>query len=206
MQSPPDAADEITATTLARSCVLIIFGGVFDLLDGRVARLTNRYTEFGVQLDSIADMVGFGLAPAMVLWAWKLSEMGALGMAATFWFVLCVAFRLARFNVNVKDTTWSLAGHTQGLTSTMAGGTVVTFVWVFSGYLLDVTPPPAWVVAVFTVWVGLLMVSSIPFRNFRDFQESKTARRLFAICLACCLTGGFLFDPSFFFAVGGSCT
>jgi CDP-diacylglycerol---serine O-phosphatidyltransferase len=196
------SADEITAAVISRSCVLVIFGGIFDLLDGRVARLTNRYTEFGVQLDTIADMVGFGLAPAMIVWSWQLSELGGLGMAVTFWFVLCVAFRLARFNVNVKDETWSLAGHTQGLTSTMAGGSLVTAVWVFNGYLHEAVTPPTWSISLFTAALGLLMVSSIPFRNFRDFRHNKVARRIFAVCLSCCLAGGFLFDPSIFWGVG----
>lgn len=195
------AADDITAQVISRACVLVIFGGVFDLLDGRVARLTNRYTEFGVQLDSIADMVGFGVAPAIILWAWKLSELGTFGMGVTFWLVLCVAFRLARFNVNSNDTIWSLVGHTQGLTSTMAGGILVTFVWVYNGYLKAAPQPPMWLIAAFAVLLGLLMVSSIPFRNFKDFRDNKLSRRLFAVALACSLTGGFLFDPSIFFGV-----
>ena len=95
--------------------MLVIFGGVFDLLDGRVARMTNRFTEFGVQLDSIADVLGFGLAPALIAWTWALKDLGAVGVAVTFWYVLCAAFRLARFNVGANDNSWPLYGHAQGL-------------------------------------------------------------------------------------------
>ena len=72
------AAPAPDADVMARACVLVIFGGVFDMMDGRVARVMNRYSEFGVQLDSIADVVGFGLAPALLAYVWKLQELGAV--------------------------------------------------------------------------------------------------------------------------------
>lgn len=188
--------------TISRACVLVIFGGIFDLLDGRVARMTNRFSEFGVQLDSIADVIGFAVAPALIAWAWALHDLGPLGVAVLFWYVLCAAFRLARFNVNTVERTWPFAGHSQGLTTTMAGGTLVTLVWVCNGYLEGLVAIPAWVVAACMTWYGLLMVSSIPFRNFKDMRRNKRARRLLAVALACCLVGAVVLDPSMWWGVG----
>lgn len=196
------AADEVTSELLARACVLVIFGGIFDLLDGRVARMTKRFSEFGVQLDSIADIVGFGVAPAMIAWTWVLQDLGHVGVAITFWYVLCAAFRLARFNVNTIEHTWSFPGHSQGLTSTMAGGVLVTFIWVFNGYLQHLPSPPAWSVGLLVFFLGSLMVSSIPFRNFKDLRRNKTARRYLALAFACCLTAAVVLDPSMLWGVG----
>jgi len=195
------AAPEVTPETLSRACVLVIFGGIFDLLDGRVARMTKRFSEFGVQLDSIADIVGFGVAPALLAWAWMLKDMGPIGVAITFWYVLCAAFRLARFNVDTSEKTWSLQGHSQGLTSTMAGGCLVTLIWVSNGYLAGVHVP-GFVVAGLVASLGLLMVSSIPFRTFRDLRRNRVARRLIGVGLASCLFGAVFLDPSMWWGVG----
>jgi CDP-diacylglycerol--serine O-phosphatidyltransferase len=188
--------------TLARAAVLIIFGGIFDMLDGRVARITGRHSEFGVQLDSLADFVGFGAAPALLAWAWCLHELGAVGVAAAFWYALATAFRLARFNVATAQTHWPFRGHSQGLTSTMGGGAFVTFCWVSNGWAAGwLNPPPAFVAA-FLAGLGLLMVSSLPFRNFRDLRGNRTARRILAPCMAACLVGAFAFDVSLFWGIG----
>jgi CDP-diacylglycerol--serine O-phosphatidyltransferase len=195
-------ASVITPEVLVRASVLVVFGGVFDLLDGRVARITKRFSEFGVQLDSIADIIGFGLAPAMIVFSWKLHELGSIGVAATFWFVLCAAFRLARFNVDTVQHRWQLEGHTQGLTSTMAGGSLVSFVWVSNGYLAAHLDPSPVLVAVITATLGGMMISSIPFRNGKDLRQSAYARRLFAVCLSTCLAAAFVFDFSMYWGLG----
>lgn len=193
---------ELTPAVLAQAATLIVFGGIFDMMDGRVARLTNRFSEFGVQLDSIADMVGFGVAPAVLVYAWSLHELGGLGVAVAVWYAICAAFRLARFNVNAVEHTWEFAGHSQGLTSTMAGGTLVTLVWVCNDYLIDVSIPPL-MVAMLTGWVAFLMISSIPFRNFKDLRHNRVARRLFAVFLASCIGGAVVLHPSMWFGIGG---
>ncbi len=191
-----------TPQTLSRASILVIFGGVFDLLDGRVARMTNRFTEFGTHLDSIADAFGFGLAPALIAWAWALHDLGPIGVAVTFAYVLCAAFRLARFNVDQATRSWPLDGHSQGLTTTMAGGSLVTFVWVSNGYLADLIHVPPIAVAALVVGLGLLMVSSIPFRNFKDLRDNRRARRILAVFLAACLAGAIVLDPSMLWGVG----
>lgn len=193
---------EVTPELLSRACLLIVFGGVFDLLDGRVARMTNRYSEFGVQLDSIADIVSFGVAPALLVYAWKLHEFGFPGVLIAFWFALAAAFRLARFNVNTTLGEWSLKGHSQGLTSTMAGGTLVTFIWVSNGWLASRFTPGPVLVSVVVALLGLLMVSSAPFRTFRDIRVNRTARGLLALSLSACLAGALVLHPSMWFGVG----
>jgi CDP-diacylglycerol--serine O-phosphatidyltransferase len=198
------SAPEPTPELLSRACVLVIFGGIFDLLDGRVAKITNRFTSFGAQLDSIADIVGFGVAPAVIAYAWMLQDLGAAGVAIAFWYVLTTAFRLARYNVNADEKTWPLRGHSQGLTSTMAGGCLVTLIWVSNGYMAETLVMPAWAVGAFVTILGLLMVSSIPFRDFRDLRRNHVARRWLAVALSACLAGAVVLDPSMWWGVGGA--
>jgi len=186
----------------ARACMFVVFAGVFDLLDGRVARLTNRLSEFGVQMDSLADLISFGIAPAMIAWSWKLHELGRLGIVIIFWYVLCAVFRLARFNTNSEQRVWQLNGHSQGLTSTMAGGVLVTLIWVSNGYLEGALNVPTWAAGVIVAYLGVLMVSSVPFRTFRDIRKNRLARHMLAVVVACCLTGAVILDPSMLFGVG----
>jgi len=195
---------DIDPKTFSLACILVIFGTVFDLLDGRVARMTNRYTEFGVQLDSLADLVGFGVAPALLVYAWSLHSLGTLGIVVCFWFVLCAAFRLARFNVNTSHRAWTLKGHSQGVTSTMAGFCVVALIWTMNAGLLNLVSVSAPIVAVTVATLGLLMISSLPFRNFRDIRRNKRARLLLALGMAATLTAGVIVDASVFFGAAAA--
>ena len=196
----------VDAALIRRACVLVVFAGIFDLLDGRVARITNRYTEFGVQLDSIADIVGFGVAPAVITWAWLLKDAGPMGVFACFFYVLCAAFRLARFNVgklDVENLNWELEGHSQGLTSTMAGGILVTSVWIANGYLAGLIVVPAWALEIFVLFLAFLMISRLPMRNFRDLRNNLLARRLLGVSLAACAIG-LMVHPSLLFGIGAA--
>ncbi|MEE9499158.1 MAG: CDP-diacylglycerol--serine O-phosphatidyltransferase, partial [Nitrospinaceae bacterium] len=83
----------------------IVVAIIFDALDGRVARLTKTTSAFGVQYDSLADVISFGMAPALLAYAWVLQPFGRLGWMAAFLFLLCGALRLARFNVTKPDKT-----------------------------------------------------------------------------------------------------
>src|SRR5215813_14808619 len=88
-----------------RAAINIGFAALFDLLDGRVARMTNATSEFGLELDSIADVISFGIAPAVLAFAWgygQLPDLHNIGWAASFLFVICGALRLARFNVQAR--------------------------------------------------------------------------------------------------------
>ncbi|MEW6586929.1 MAG: CDP-diacylglycerol--serine O-phosphatidyltransferase, partial [Nitrospirota bacterium] len=82
----------------------ILLAGIFDGLDGWVARLTHSTTRFGIELDSLSDLVAFGVAPAVLLYKWALMPFGRVGWAAAFFFVACGALRLARYNVQMGST------------------------------------------------------------------------------------------------------
>lgn len=85
-----------------QATVAIFISMILDSMDGRVARLTRTQSEFGAQLDSLADMVAFGAAPALVVYEWSLKGMGRIGWVSAFVFCACAALRLARFNTNIK--------------------------------------------------------------------------------------------------------
>lgn len=108
----------------------ILLAAVFDVLDGRVARITNSTSSFGVQYDSLCDLVSFGLAPALLMYQSGLHELGRLGWIISFMFLACGALRLARFNV--QSSIGKASGDFTGLPIPMAAGVVACFValWV----------------------------------------------------------------------------
>ncbi|HRW82499.1 MAG TPA: CDP-alcohol phosphatidyltransferase family protein, partial [Methanothrix sp.] len=132
------------------SAVLIIAAIVADGIDGFLARRVGD-GPLGIQIDSLADLLSFGVAPAFLAWAAFGSCFGVLGGL----YLACGILRLARFNVDVKEKTWAYKGYAQGLTSTMAGGSLVTFVWIFNGYLADAHVP---VTAVAGVVLGMALL------------------------------------------------
>ena len=161
------------------ACIAIFVAGVLDGLDGRVARLTNTQSEFGVQYDSLADLVSFGMAPALVMYHWALSYlkydssvMGRVGWAIAFLYAACAALRLARFNTQVgtTDKRWFI-----GLASPAAAGLVMSFVWAFADGDLGWSGEELRYVALgVTVVSALLMVSRIRFWSFKGSGEGGT--------------------------------
>ena len=149
----------------------ILGAGVCDALDGRIARLARATSPFGVQYDSMSDLVSFGMAPALLLFQWALTPFGRLGWMASFLFVTCGALRLARFNV----TTHSIPkGYFQGLPIPMAAGVVATFI-IFNNTLgwPDNTTEGLThqiVALIFAFGLSTLMVSSIKFPSFKEFN------------------------------------
>jgi CDP-diacylglycerol--serine O-phosphatidyltransferase len=145
----------------------IVLAGVFDALDGRVARLARATSRFGEEYDSLADIVSFGLAPALLaFWAGNLQALGRTGLVMAFLFTVCAALRLARFNVSPGR----YEGRFQGLPSPAAAGMVATSQWFVSflrEHELPLTFPEA-SVAVGTAALGLLMVSGVPYRSFKE--------------------------------------
>jgi len=146
------------------AAIAVVVAGLLDGLDGRVARLTNTQSDFGVQYDSLADLVSFGLAPALLAFNWSLSSLsdvsplaGKLGWLAAFLFVACAALRLARFNTQATSQDKS---YFQGLASPAAAGTLVATIWFFSdqGVAGDSV---RWLIWFETVALGLLMFSRV---------------------------------------------
>jgi len=151
------------------SCALCILAScVFDGLDGKVARLTNTTSEFGVQLDSLADLVAFGVVPAVMAYLWVLEDFGRLGLIAAFLFMACGALRLARFNVQTATTSKK---HFVGLPIPAAACTLATLV-LFTVYLpasaMETLLPTATLVLVYVL--SFFMVSTIRFYSFKELS------------------------------------
>lgn len=149
------------------ACMAILVSALMDGLDGKVARLTNTASEFGVQYDSLADLVAFGLAPAMLLWQWQLQAFGRLGVAAAFIYAACGALRLARFNVSAAAVGKRFF---IGLPIPAGGCTVVTFIFFASllpEFLESVTP---YFALLLSVGVGVLMVSRVRYFSFKEYD------------------------------------
>lgn len=156
--------------------VAVFVAAVMDGLDGRVARLTGTSSEFGVQYDSLADLVSFGMAPALVMYHWALSSLkfdgdvlGRVGWSAAFLYAACAALRLARFNTQVGtvDKRWFV-----GLASPAAAGLMMSFVWAFAdGDSAWSGEELRYVALGVTIVSGLLMVSRIRFWSFKGGSE-----------------------------------
>ncbi|HAJ13401.1 MAG: CDP-diacylglycerol--serine O-phosphatidyltransferase [Hydrogenophaga sp.] len=143
---------------------------VLDSLDGRVARLTNTQSAFGEQMDSLADMVSFGAAPALIAYEWTLRDLGRWGWIAAFVYCACAALRLARFNVNtgVVDKRYF-----QGLPSPAAAALVAGFIWLMTDTEVPATDV-TWVMFCLTLYAGLTMVTNVPFYSFKDLSLKKS--------------------------------
>lgn len=148
------------------AAIAIFVAMVFDGLDGRVARLTNTQSEFGAEYDSMADIVSFGIAPALVAYNWALHDVGKLGWLAAFIFVAGGALRLARFNTahGTADKKYF-----QGLAIPSAAAIVAGLVWVGARYEIE-PDSVSYIVVFFTIACGLLMVSNFKYHSFKDLD------------------------------------
>lgn len=155
-----------------QACWAIFIAMILDGLDGRVARLTNTQSEFGAQYDSLADMVSFGAAPALVIYEWSLRGLGKLGWLAAFIYCAGAALRLARFNTNIEVVD---KRYFQGLPSPAAAALVVGFILMMSDPEVNISARSvdwlSWSIAVFA---GLTMVSNVPFYSFKDINFKKS--------------------------------
>ncbi len=145
-----------------------------DMMDGRIARMTGTSSEFGLQLDSLADVISFGVAPAILAFAWGLSELGRWGWAVGFFYVTACAMRLARFNV--QSTTQADKRYFIGLASPAAAGVIASTVFAFPRLL---TGHAQQIAAVCVVIVpAVLMVSTLRYRSFKTFNLGYQQSRL----------------------------
>lgn len=152
------------------AAIAIVIAGLLDGLDGRVARLTNTQSDFGEQYDSLADLISFGLAPALLAFNWSLSSLseistmaGKLGWLASFLYVACAALRLARYNTQVKVAD---KRYFQGLASPAAAGTLVFTIWFFvdNGVAGETV---RWLILLETIVLGILMFSRVRYFSFK---------------------------------------
>ncbi|BDU74887.1 CDP-diacylglycerol--serine O-phosphatidyltransferase [Mesoterricola silvestris] len=162
---------------------LLLAAGVFDGLDGRIARATNTATEFGVQLDSLADVLSFGMAPAILAYRYGFFQLGmadpqlrAVGWGASFFFVACGALRLARFNVQVGSVD---SRFFVGMPIPAGAACIAAVILCWPD-----APTQAWVAYAFAALlflVGLLMVSTVRFPSFKKRSASPRAGRLLTL-------------------------
>lgn len=155
------------------ACALaIIISAILDALDGKVARLTNTASEFGIQYDSLADLVAFGVTPGFMAWEWMLKPFGRIGVAVCFLFMACAALRLARFNVATAAA--ASKKFFIGLPSPAGGCTLALTVFA-SSYLPEIVLSRLpHIMFGITFIVALLMVSRIRYFSFKEFGFLRT--------------------------------
>ncbi|MFH1653698.1 MAG: CDP-diacylglycerol--serine O-phosphatidyltransferase [Pseudomonadota bacterium] len=156
----------------------ILLAGVFDLLDGRLARLTRSQSEFGVEYDSLVDLCSFGLAPGILIYTWSLYGMHKFGWLASFLFFACGALRLARYNVqhdNLEKMDF------EGLPIPAAAYVLATFV-IFHEYFNVFPPVGNWWVLSMVVILALLMVTTIRYRSMK-LLDLRSRNSFFALVL-----------------------
>ncbi len=147
----------------------ILVSGIFDGVDGRVARITHSTTRFGVEYDSLSDLVAFGVAPGVLVYWWALKPLGRWGWLAAFLYVACGAIRLARFNVQINTVE---SKYFQGLPIPAAAGLVATVII----FLLHVGMEPQVVqipLLLIAYMLAFLMVSTVKFNSFKELQLAR---------------------------------
>jgi CDP-diacylglycerol--serine O-phosphatidyltransferase len=159
-----------------KAAVAILIGGIFDAVDGKIARWTRSTSRFGVEYDSLSDLVTFGMAPAILSFLWALKPFGRVGWLAAFGFVVAGAFRLARFNANVDVVD---KNYFVGLPIPAGAAVIATSVLAYHQHFgYSESDKPFWFVVV-VLGVAFLMVSNISYYSFKDIDLLK--RRPFKI-------------------------
>jgi len=175
------SAGEPTGDNFYRAAVAIFFGSFFDAFDGRVARLTRTQSEFGVELDSLADVITFGVAPSILVYKWALAGMGLAGIVICSLYAACGAIRLARFNV-IAHSESGTQRYFIGLPIPLAAGMLVALVIALN----DLDTPVAdavglWPIATLVLVLSFLMVSTIRYRTFKEAGLNARTLLLFLL-------------------------
>jgi len=163
------------------AAISIMIAMMWDTLDGRVARLTNTQSDFGGEYDSLADLVSFGVAPALLVYEWSLSDLGRIGWLAAFIFLACAALRLARFNtqVGILDKRYF-----QGLPSPAAAGVIASMIWLkfwnFE-FFYGIATLSYYIGVGITILCGLLMVSNVRYYSFKELDSKKASFRFILV-------------------------
>jgi len=169
-----------------RAAWAIMIASVFDVLDGWVARITHTATRFGIEIDSLADVISFGVAPGVLVYTWTLSSFGKIGWLGSFFLVACAALRLARFNVQMGSTEKK---HFTGLPTPASALVIATTVLAYEEIihildhlklvqLADVVGKDYWILALTFILAGL-MVSNITYHSLKEANLKE--RRPFGI-------------------------
>lgn len=182
------AEPRLTNEPIYRACTLLVFAMFFDLLDGRVARMTRTQSAFGLQLDSLADVISFGVAPALVVYQWSLFRSPVIGELVAFVYVAAGAIRLARFNVLSSSTTGEPTKpgrHILGLPIPCAAAGLIALVVAdraAHGAIGQAHNTPFVMGAM--LGLSLFMVSTIRFRSFKDLRVDTSSILLVTFVIA----------------------
>jgi CDP-diacylglycerol--serine O-phosphatidyltransferase len=192
------ASGDATPEQLYRAALAIFFAIFFDMFDGRVARMTRTQSDFGVQLDSLADVISFGAAPALLVYKWALAPMGFLGLFLSFSFAACGALRLARFNVLAARGDKASHRFFTGLPIPLAAGALVSVVIAhYRHYGAPTDPSTHAPIAVGVALLSFLMVSTVRYRTFKETRLTPRSFATFGFVLAAGVVIGIATRASF---------
>ena len=174
----------------------VIVGNVLDMFDGRVARWTGTTSRFGIEFDSLADWISFGIAPALMIYKLALEHYGKWGFLLAFFFAVCGALRLARFNIKAQDSI-ETSGYFTGLPIPAAGGGIAAFVLVYQMWaegntaktftiLMNQLPVLYQAVPLIVFVLGFLMVSTVQYTSFKKMNllRPRSLRALMLLLFA----------------------
>lgn len=192
-------SSDATPAELNQAALAIFFGIFFDAFDGRVARMTKTQSQFGVELDSLADVITFGAAPALLAYRWALAPLGFLGLFIAFAYATCGALRLARFNVLALRGDKGPSRYFTGLPIPLAAGAVVSaFIADYRAFgTLPLGTGRVPIIAIGVALLSFLMVSTIRYRTFKDVHLSTKSFGIFLLMCAGGLAVGIATRASF---------
>jgi len=182
----------------------IILAGIFDGLDGTVARLLKSTSKFGAELDSLSDVVAFGVAPAVVLYLWSLESLDRLGWAVALVYATAMALRLARFNARLdeQEEPRTRLGYLTGVPAPMGAGLLLMPMMLDMAAGGDVVRSYALIIAVYGVAVALLIVSTIPTLSLKGFRIPKSAFVPVMLIIGIVIAGLFVRTWAVLFGIG----
>lgn len=154
------------------AAILLLLGAIFDMVDGRVARMTGTQSVFGEQFDSMSDVISFGVAPSLIIYLQLMSGLGRVGIVLSFFYLLCGTLRLARFNANIDKVT---SNFFQGIPIPGAALGIVGFVLLSTEFNLG--PYESYIAAVYCSIYSLLMITNIPFASFKKSEWVRRNKR-----------------------------
>jgi CDP-diacylglycerol---serine O-phosphatidyltransferase len=173
---------------------------VLDGADGRIARLTNTTSAFGAEYDSLADMVSFGIAPALVLYSWSLVALGKPGWVVSFIFAAAVALRLARFNTQLSRSDKRFF---QGLPAPGGAGVIASLVWIFYDLDISLNPGLNVLMAIIAVSLGLLMISEVRYYSIKKIDLQGKVPFIVLLVILLIITAVALEPPTLLFIILG---
>jgi CDP-diacylglycerol--serine O-phosphatidyltransferase len=172
-----------------KACMFIVLGAIFDSVDGRIARMTNTQSAFGEQFDSLSDLVSFGVSPAIVYYFRFLKDAGRPGMVACFFFMLCGALRLARFNANIDKNK---SDYFQGLP--IPGGATAAISLIFLGINFPEIENFKPLTVAYLLFYAALMISNIPFPSFKKSEWVKNHKKQVLMVIFMIIASLFIYE------------